>query len=206
MNSQDNTLEAVANRVAKRDLIKLATLGMEQYQRDMFYYQAEVYEESLEDRGFLYGWLPTAVANTKDNVVCAGGLFFDGMNLPQLLKLCLTDDALALLLKYSGNEYLFWTNINLLVETISIDRDAPKLPFTAGYVHQRLVEDRWRDTSKWITELKKRVSIEGGSIDPGQLDAAEAVDLLRRGILLLVRPRVLEQPARLVFNPAWKQA
>ena len=36
------------------------------------------------------------------------------MNLPELLRLCLTDDALALLLKHSCNEYLFWQNIDLL--------------------------------------------------------------------------------------------
>jgi hypothetical protein len=204
LSSQDNTLESIANRVAKRDLVKLARHGMEQHQRAMFNYWAEDYEDRPEDRGFLYGWLPRAVADERDSCVCAGGLFFDGMNLPELLRLCLTDDALALLLKHSCNEYLFWQNIDLLVGSVFIRSDAPRLPFTFGYLHHRLVEDRWRETSKRITELKNLVSTEGDNFDPGQLDAAEAVDLLRQGILLLVWPRVLAQPSKLVVNPALK--
>jgi hypothetical protein len=201
MDSQSNALVAMAHKVAKRDLMKIAKLGMEQHRHAMYDYCADDYEYRPADLGFLWGWLPRAVESPSNTCECASG-FFEGKNLPEILRLCLTEDALALLLKQSCNEYLFWQNIDFLIDAV-FRSDQPGLPFTVDYVHHRLVEYRWRDSGETVTAFQNLIRTKGDSFDPGQLDAAQAIDLLRRGILLL-EPRGHLKTGGVVLNPVWK--
>jgi hypothetical protein len=207
MNSQDTTFEAVANRVARRDLDRLARHGMEQHSHAMSELRASQYERRFKlpgsQYGFLVGWLPRAASDPRDTGLCAGG-FFEGKNCLQILQLCLTEEALALLLEESCNQYQFWQNIRALLEGGFSD-PLPVLPFISNHVEDRIVKRRWNYQSDSISGLKNLIRLRGDSFDLNQLDVAQAIDLLRDGVLLLHAPEPGDygKAAKLVLNPVW---
>jgi hypothetical protein len=153
--------------------------------------------------GFLANWLPSAVGNPWAKSRCAIG-FFASQSLPEILALCLTEDAVPLLVDQSCNAYHFWRNVKLLVNGRKPYRDAPELPFTAEYVRARLVDDRLRDYYLSISYLRDLMRLHGNDCDPGQLFRGHRLELLEEGILMLGATDVRDEHEVLLVHPWWK--
>ncbi len=137
---------------------------------------------------------------------------FKEMTLTEALNLCFTPEALALLVKHTYNEWVFWNNLNYFCGWFFIKPMTESLPFTEELVSERLFPTKvtpfgvkTSTTSDYhMGRLKDAVRENGGTFNPNKLPAAYAVHLLLSGFLLKVNAEGYAAPHELMVNPKWQ--
>jgi hypothetical protein len=200
MKSQCEGLESTVYTVAKRVLHDYAEYDLRRNHRFRGCYGEDEHRGIKANTAFLHKSLPIAVAQPYAKFVLEGKPLADH-TLTDILNLCLTEDAISLLLDLSCNEYQFWRQARTLVTTSTVHLYEPTLLFTAEYVHVRLVEDRVRDCRESIVGLQNLMRVHN---EPGQMKPRQAMQLLEEGILMSEARDVGDEHEVLIVHPWWK--